>query len=166
MLQSHSHASRSRTFLVGEIEDDEAVDYLVSKVINKENATDAVARITGGRFALLNDYISDHQRGITNDQVLVQHVTATERALKKLRIKKTDPLFSNVAAGSLYEQDDQVDVDELSKLARENILVVDLATGLVSFNSRHVQTFFTATGVLWPIACCRSRLAHDVHVLV
>ena len=57
MLESHSHASRSRTFLVGEIEDDEAVDYLVSKGINKENATDAVARITGGRFALLNDYI-------------------------------------------------------------------------------------------------------------
>ena len=28
MPQSHSHASRSRTFLVGEIEDDEAVDWL------------------------------------------------------------------------------------------------------------------------------------------
>ena len=40
MLQSHSHASRSRTFLVGEIEDDQAVDYHVSKGINKENATD------------------------------------------------------------------------------------------------------------------------------
>ena len=166
MLESHSHASRSRTFLVGEIEDDEAVDYLVSKGINKENATDAVARITGGRFALLNDYVADHQDGLTNDQILVQHVTATKRVLKNLRVKKTDPLFSKVAAGALYEEDDQVDVDELSKLARENILVVDLATGLVTFNSRHVQTFFTETGVLWPIACCRSRLGHDVHVLV
>ena len=139
---------------------------MCKRLSHKENATDAVARITGGRFALLNDYIGDHQRGITNDQVLVQHVTATKRVLKNLRVKKTDPLFSKVAAGALYEEDDQVDVDDLAKLARENILTVDLATGLVSFNSRHVQTFFTETGVLWPIACCRSRLAHDVHVLV
>ena len=41
MLQSHSHASRSEVFLVGEIEDNEAVEYLVSKGVNKENATDA-----------------------------------------------------------------------------------------------------------------------------
>ena len=166
MLQSHSHASRSEVFVVGDIDDNEAVEFLVSSGVDEKNAQDAVARITGGRFALLNDYVSAHHRGLTNDQVLVKHITSTERALKKLRIKKTAPLFSNVAAGSLYEKDDQVDVDELSKLARENILTVDLATGLVSFNSRHIQTFFTETGVLWPIGCCRSRLAHDVHVLV
>ena len=81
MLQSHSHASRSRKFLVGEIEDDEAVDCLVSKGINKENATDAVARITGGRFALLNDYIGDHQDGLTKDQVLANYHAATNSAL-------------------------------------------------------------------------------------
>ena len=166
MLQSHSHSSRSKNFVVGDIDDNEAVEFLVSSGVDEKNAQDAVARITGGRFALLNDYVADHQDGLTNDQILVKHITSTERALKKLRIKKTAPLFSNVAAGSLYEKDDQVDVDELSKLARENILTVDLATGLVSFNSRHIQTFFTETGVLWPIGCCRSRLAHDVHVLV
>ena len=159
MIQSHSHASRSEVFVVGEIEDNEAVEYLVSKGINKKNATDAVARITGGRFTLLNSYVSAHQRSITNDQVLANYHAATERALKKLRIKKTDPLFSNVAAGSLYEKDDQVDVDELSKLARENILVVDLATGLVTFNSRHVQTFFTEAGVFLSLVCCRPLLA-------
>ena len=164
MLQSHSHSSRSEVFVVGDIDDNEAVEFLVSSGVDEKNAQDAVARITGGRFALLNDYVSAHQRGITNDQVLVQHVTATKRVLKNLRVKKTDPLFSKVAAGALYEEDDQVDVDDLSKLARENILTVDLATGLVSFNSRHVQTFFTETGVLWPIGCCRSQLAHDVLV--
>ena len=153
MLQSHSHASRSEVFVVGDIDDNEAVEFLVSSGVDEKNAQDAVARITGGRFALLNDYVSAHQRGLTNDQVLVQHVTATKRVLKNLRVKKTDPLFSKVAAGALYEEDDQVDVDDLSKLARENILTVDLATGLVSFNSRHVQTFFTEIGVLWPIVC-------------
>ena len=70
MLLSHSHASRSEVFLVGEIDDNEAVEYLVSKGIIKKNATDAVARITGGRVALLNSHVSAHQRGITNDQVL------------------------------------------------------------------------------------------------
>ena len=109
------------------------------------------------RFALLNDYVSAYHRGLTNDHVLVQHVTPTKRVLKNLRVKRlTHPLFSKVAAGALYEEDDQVDVDDLSKLARENILTVDLATGLVSFNSRHVQTFFTETGVLWllPLSTC------------
>ena len=109
MLKARSHSSRQKAFVVGEIEDNEAVEYLVSNSVNKKNATDAVARITGGRFVLLNAYIADHERGLTNGQVLVQHVTATERALKRLRTKKTDPLFSNVAAGSLYEKDDQVD---------------------------------------------------------
>ena len=105
--------------------------------------------------------MSAHLRGLTNDQVLVQHVTVTKRVLKNLRVKKTDPLFSKVAAGALYEEDDQVDVDDLSKLARENILTVDLATGLVAFNSRHIRTFFTDSGLLWPIVCRHSLLAHE-----
>ena len=166
MLESHSHASRSRTFLVGEIEDDEAVDYLVSKGINKENATDAVARITGGRFALLNDYVADHQDGMTNDQVLANYKRATKSTLKHINVNVADDVFRAVSTGSLFEDDDSVSVDKLAQLTRENVLTVNPSTRLVTFNSRHVQTFFTETGVLWPIACGRSRLAHDVHVLV
>ena len=43
MLKAHSHSSRDKTFVVGEIDDNEAVAYLVSKGINKKNAQDAVA---------------------------------------------------------------------------------------------------------------------------
>jgi len=147
MLQSHSHASRSKMFLVGEIKDDEAVDYLVSKGINKENATDAVARITGGRFALLNSYASAHQDGMTNDQVLVNYKRATKITLKHISVNVTDDVFRAVSTGSLFEDDDSVSVEQLAQLTRENILTVNPCTRLVAFNSRYVQTFFIETGL-------------------
>ena len=157
MLESHSHASRSRTFLVGEIEDAEAVDYLVSKGINKENATDAVARITGGRFALLNDYIGDHQDGMTNDQVLANCYAATEDVLYDVGLDKADLslLLREVSAGPLKVKHakELVGADKVAQLTRENILTVNPSTRSVSFNSRHIETFFTETGVLWPIVC-------------
>ena len=155
MLESHSHASRSEVFVVGEIEDNEAVEYLVSKGINKKNATDAVARITGGRFALLNSYVSAHHRGLTNDQILANYQAATKDALVDAGIKATNPLFLAVSSRQLEssEAKELVEPVKLAQLTRENILTVNPSTRLVSFNSRHIQTFFTETGVLWPIVC-------------
>ena len=147
MLQSHSHASRSEVFVVGEIEDNDAVEYLVSKGINKKNAIDAVARITGGRFALLNSYVSAHQRGVTNDQVLTNYKRATKSTLKHISVNVTDDVFRAVSTGSLFEDDDSVSVEKLAQLTRENILTLNPSTRLVAFNSRHIQTFFTETGV-------------------
>ena len=147
MLQSHSHASRSKVFVVGDVEDNEAVKFLVSKGIDEKNATAAVARITGGRFALLNDYISDHQDGATNDQVLANYKRATKSALKRLRVNVSDDIFRCVSGGSCFEDDDGIDVEKLAQLARENILTINPKTRLVTFNSRHVQMFFTETGL-------------------
>ena len=53
MLQNHSHSSRGSTFEVGEVADSEAIEFLVNSGIDEKQAEDAVARITGGRFALL-----------------------------------------------------------------------------------------------------------------
>ena len=168
MLQSHSHSSRSEVFVVGDIDDNEAVEFLVSSGVDEKNAQDAVARITGGRFALLNDYVSAHQRGITNDQVLANYHAATDSALVRLELGNTNELFGAVSTESLKVAgaERMIGPDKLAQLTRENVLTVNPTTRLVTFNSRHVQTFFTETGVLWPIVCCRSRLAHDVHVLV
>ena len=101
MLQSHSHASRSEVFVVGDIDDNEAVEFLVSSGVDEKNAQDAVARITGGRFALLNDYVSAHQRGMTNDQVLANYHAATKDALVDAGIKATNPLFLAVSSRQL-----------------------------------------------------------------
>ena len=98
--------------------------FLVSR-IDEANATDAVARITGGRFVLLNAYVTS--------------------ALKRIKVNVTDDVFRAVSTGSLFEGDDTVDVDELSKLTRENVLTVNATTRLVTFNARHVQTVFTET---------------------
>eukprot|EP00750_Incisomonas_marina_P003659 INCI13333.1.p2 GENE.INCI13333.1~~INCI13333.1.p2 ORF type:complete len:115 (+),score=19.31 INCI13333.1:20-364(+) len=102
------------------------------------------------------DNATDHQDALTNDQVLTEHIAAAKRAMKKLNFKQTGPLFSSVFAGSLEEEDD-VDVAGLSDLARENILVVDLDCGLISFNPRRVQTFFTETYAFW-LVCCHPLL--------
>ena len=163
MLQSHSHASRSEVFVVGEIEDNEAVEYLVSKGINKKNATDAVARITGGRFALLNSYVSAHHRGLTNDQILANYHAATDSALVDVGIEPTDKLFCEASTGLLGDATAKklVGPDKLAQLTRENVLTVNPTTRLVSFNSRHIRTFFTDSGLLWPIVCRHSLLAHE-----
>ena len=170
MLQSHSHASRSEVFVVGDIDDNEAVEFLVSSGVDEKNAQDAVARITGGRFALLNDYVSAHHRGLTNDQILANYHAATEDVLYDVGVDKhgLSLLLREVSAGPLKVKHakELVGADKVAQLTRENVLTVNPSTRLVTFNSRHIQTFFTETGVLWPIGCCRSRLAHDVHVLV
>ena len=119
--------------------------FLVSR-IDEANATDAVARITGGRFVLLNAYVTS--------------------ALKRIKVNVTDDVFRAVSTGSLFEDDDTVDVDELSKPTRGDILTVNPSTKLVTFNSRHVQTFFTETGVFLSLVCCRPLLARVEYVLV
>ena len=161
MLQSHSHSSRSKIFVVGDIDDHEAVEFLVSSGVDEKNAQDAVARITGGRFALLNDYVADHQDGLTNDQILANYKRATKSTLKHISVNVTDDVFRAVSTGSLFEDDDIVSVEKLAQLTRENVLTVNPSTRLVTFNSRHIQTFFTETGVLWPIVRCRSLRVHE-----
>ena len=150
MLQSHSHASRSEVFVVGDIDDNEAVEFLVSSGVDEKNAQDAVARITGGRFALLNDYVSAHHRGLTNDQVLANYHAATEDVLYDVGVDKhgLSLLLREVSAGPLKVKHakELVGADKVAQLTRENVLTVNPSTRLVTFNSRHVQTFFTETG--------------------
>ena len=164
MLQSHSHASRSEVFVVGDIDDNEAVEFLVSSGVDEKNAQDAVARITGGRFALLNDYVSAHHRGLTNDQVLANYHAATDTVLYSVGVNATDQslLLREVSTGSLKAKHamELLGPDKLAQLTRENVLTVNPSTRLVAFNSRHVQTFFTEAGVFLSLVCCRPLLAH------
>ena len=133
MLQSHSHSSRSKNFVVGDIDDNEAVEFLVSSGVDEKNAQDAVARITGGRFALLNDYVADHQDGLTNDQILANFHAATKDALVDVGIKATNPLFLAVSSRQLESSEAKalVEPDNLAQLIRENILTVNPSTRLV-----------------------------------
>ena len=103
MLQSHSHSSRNKILVVGDIDDNEAVEFLVSSGVDETNAQDAVAQITGGRFALLNDYVADHQDGLTNDQILANYHAATDTVLYSVGVNATDQslLLREVSTGSL-----------------------------------------------------------------
>ena len=145
MLQSRPHASRSETFVVGEVDDNEAVEFLVSRGVDETTAQDAVARITGGRFVLLNNHVAYHKQGLTNDQVLANYYAATDCTLFDVGIERTDKLFSEASTGLLDDATATklVGAEKIAHLTREKILAVNPGTRLVTFNSRHVQTFFT-----------------------
>ena len=99
---------------------------------------------------------------MTNDQVLANYHAATDSALVRMEIEIADKLFSVVSTEYLKVGGAErlIGPDKLAQLTRENILTVNPSTRLVTFNSRHVQTFFTETGVFLSLVCCRPLLAH------
>ena len=99
---------------------------------------------------------------------MANYHAATDSALVDVGIEPTDKLFHGASTGLLGDAAAKklVGPDKLARLTRENVLTVNPSTRLVTFNSRYIQTFFTETGVLWPIVCCRSLLAHGMFMLV
>ena len=89
--------SRGSTFEVGEVADSEAIEFLVNSGIDEKQAEDAVARITGGRFALLNEYIIANQRGESNDEILENYNAVTEDVLVDVGLQAMDELFGAVS---------------------------------------------------------------------
>ena len=110
--------------------------------------------------------VSAHHRGLTNDQVQANYHAATEDVLYDVGVDKhgLSLLLRDVSAGPLKVKHakELVGADQVAQLTRENILTVNPSTRLVTFNSRHIQTFFTETGVLWPIVCSALYLRMNV----
>ena len=79
--------------------------------------------------------------------------------MKHIKVNVTDDIFRAVSTGSLFEDDDSINVEKLAQLTRENVLTVNPSTRWVTFNSRHIQTVFTETGVFLSLVCCRPLLA-------
>ena len=101
--------------------------------------------VRGRRFALLNEYIIADQRGESSDEILENFSSATASMLVDVDVDVESELFSAVASGSLKQAVAKriVGPQKLADLTEANILVVNPQTRLVTFNSRHVQTFFS-----------------------
>ena len=149
LLQAHSHWSRGRVHEVGDIEDEEAVKYLVDvKEVDETRASEAVEKITGGRFALLNEFARDSQKK-TNEAILEELHDTTKERLLLLGVKADHELFQMILHPEPLRSADAarlVGIKNLDALAKGNIITIH-NNGIVTFNSRHVESFFASGGM-------------------
>jgi hypothetical protein len=68
VLQASSAIARASILEAGDILDEIAIKYLLSEGVPAERVADAVGSITGGRFTLLDEYISQCPR-MSNDEI-------------------------------------------------------------------------------------------------
>ncbi len=85
LLMARSAWSRAEKppFEIGEIADEEAVDFLVKRGVPAADAEKAVKDITGGLFASLNDFLSNHKKGKSYEEIVKTLDETTKKNLLK-----------------------------------------------------------------------------------
>jgi hypothetical protein len=143
MLANHSHASRMCVFVVGDVSDPQATQYLVALGVPPDTASDAVARITGGRFDLLHRFVVQQQRGqVSNDEILVSLSGKTEYWMQLDHVATTSPLFRAMLSGPVtsVQAVEIAGPDAVAALVERNIISIDDVSNEVTFSARHVKT--------------------------
>eukprot|EP00981_Chlorochromonas_danica_P004702 scaffold946_cov171-Ochromonas_danica.AAC.2 len=148
LLQSRSAWSRAEEPLeVGEISDEDAVEYLVSKSVPEPNAKRAVNELTGGLFMELNKYVQVHSMK-TIEALIEDKNDAIVKVLKELQLPVSHPLFVKinqdkvVRAGKALDYD--VNNEQIGHLLAANILAAHPSTSTYTytFHDRHAANFF------------------------
>jgi hypothetical protein len=142
LLQSRSAWSRAMQPLeVGQISDQEAVDYLQKRGVAPGDALDAVKTISGGRFSLL---VAKTSRRQSNEEWLAELEGHVKGRLKRRGLSTTHKAFSALLKGSAHETtllECGLSSGDLEYLVKENILSRH-SDGSFSFQARYVQKFF------------------------
>jgi hypothetical protein len=145
MLQSSSAWSRAlRPIEVGEISDEDAVRYLESRGVGRDDALDSVKSVTGGRFSLLTDRATSFMLR-SNEEWLVELEGVIEGRLKRREISPAHKVFAMLLSShpvrdrSLLEN--KLSSSDIEYLLKENILSLH-SNGTYSFQARYVQRFF------------------------
>ena len=145
-LKRRSAKSRMRKlpFEVGDISDKEAVEFLKRKGVEQEQAEEAVRDITGGRFELLNDYLSV---STGNDATRQELFKETRDAVESVGIDERHPLFGALVA---QQRIDKSPAKRLLGAKADTTLCALLDKNIIAahpdytftFHSRHVESFF------------------------
>ena len=145
LLMSRSAWSRAEkpAFEIGEISDDEAVVFLVKAGVAEDEARLAVANVTGGLFALLNNYISAHKAGKNYDEIVETLDTKTSKALMDLDLSPTHPFFQYLASNQSIKTDNALAKSgvQVEMLLKRNILSAH-PNETYTFHDRHVAVWF------------------------
>ena len=146
-LMSRSSWSRAEKppFEVGEISDEDAVDYLTKRGIEQDLAEKVVENITGGLFVMLNNYVSNHQEGMTYEAILEILNTKTSKDLIHLQVSDDHLLFKRLIENSSVGIDEAIILgipeEKLELLLKMNILATH-ANLTYTFHDRHVSRWF------------------------
>jgi len=147
LLMSRSSWSRAKkpSFEVGEISDEDAIEYLKKRGMDQDLAEKVVINITGGLFVMLNDYVSNHQEGMKYDDILRVLNENTHEIIADLKVPVDHMLFQRLVAnsriGTGVARDLGISKDELELLLKKNIIAVH-PNLTYTFHDRHVSRWF------------------------
>jgi hypothetical protein len=147
LLMSRSSWSRAKQppFEVGEISDEDAIDYLKKKGIDQDLAEKVVKNITGGLFSMLKNYVSNNQEGMKYDDILQILNENTYQVVSELKIPVNNMLFQRLIKdariGTGVARNLDVSEDQLKSLLKKNILAVH-PNCTYTFHDRHVSRWF------------------------
>eukprot|EP00981_Chlorochromonas_danica_P012777 scaffold5398_cov240-Ochromonas_danica.AAC.1 len=148
LLQGCSAWSRAEEPLeVGEISDEDAVKYLVSKSVPEPNAKRAVNELTGGLFMELNKYVQVHSTK-TIEALIEDKNDVIVKVLKELQLPVSHPLFVKINQGKVIRAGKALDYDvnneQIGLLLAANILAAHPSTSTYTytFHDRHTANFF------------------------
>ena len=131
--------------MVGKISDEDAIDYLKKTGIDQDLAEKVVKNITGGLFVMMNDYVSNHQEGMTYEAILQILNKKTNTDLIDLQISENHLFFKRLIANSNVGTDEAITlgmpIEKLELLLKKNILAAH-ANLTYTFHDRHVSRWF------------------------
>ena len=148
LMMARSSWSRAKKppFEIGEIPDDQAVEYLMKKGIREDEAKLAVANLTGGLFVSLNDFATASLKGMTYEQLAEQRDRALRKRLLVLKVVADHALFRQLVKHANIGTDDALGLGmeeaQLDLLLKNNILAVH-PNDTYTFYDRHIATWFS-----------------------
>lgn len=149
LLEERSAWSRaSEPMEVGEISDEQAVEYLTKHKVPQELAKEAVATMTGGNFALLNKFTASYERE-TIPKMRAEMDTRLTNCLAKHGLAVNHPLFSRLLNEKRITKGASCrelgwcwrGQDKLDALVADGVLM-ECGSGEYAFLNRHAVDFF------------------------
>ena len=146
LMMARSSWSRAEKppFEIGEIPDDQAVEYLTKKGVREDEAKVAVANLTGGLFVSLNDFATSSLEGMTYEQLVEQRDSALEKKLRRLKVAPDHAMFQQLVKCKSVRTGDDLGMAEsqVDLLLLNNILAAH-PNETYTFHDRHTAVWFS-----------------------
>jgi hypothetical protein len=139
LMTASSSIERARIVEIGDITDEQAINYLKVFNVPEDRAIDAVANIIGGRLIDLVQYASSYSmftKFKSNADYRKPFDIGIRSTLVDLNLRKDHSLFDALKSGPVA-----VDTAK-TKVSAEQLVLAQHADQTLSFHSRVVETFF------------------------
>ena len=137
---------------VGEIPDDQAVEYLIKKGVSEDEARLAVALLTGGLINELQQFASASRRGLTCSQLVEIRDRRLRGSLMDSNVDHHHPLFKQLVSRTNVTTYEPLEMGmtkaQLALLVKNKILAMHVHSYkfyVYTFRDRHVAAWFRRT---------------------